>query len=132
MRHILILAVALIAINAHCESLPDAPVQGTPPETHHTLFTREYKIAFSSNAALRVTDAIVTCHNLTLYHGREYLMPMQNCAGNAAWQLGMIPAQIGTVALLEHYHHHKLARVAAWAFPAVDLPSVIYSLAHAH
>jgi len=120
----LLLASATLA---HAGELPNAP--SADRQQAARLFSRQNVAAFTINAGLRTADAALTCRNLNR-GGREYEAPMQTCAANAAFQLAMIPAQIGAVKLLQHYHHYKLARIAAWGFPAADAPSVVYSATH--
>lgn len=119
--------VVFLSIAAHCGELPNAPEPQTAP-----VFTRTNVLLFSANAGLRITDAVATCQDFGRPLHHELTLPFQSCAGVAAWNLAMIPAQVGTVALLQHWHHNKLARVAAVAFPMVDVPSVIWTLTHEH
>ena len=121
----LLAIVVFLTVTAKCGELPKAP----EPQTEH-LFSRTNVLLFSANAGLRVTDSVVSCQSAGYPHWKEQALPFQSCGVITAWNLAMIPAQIGTVALLQHFHHNKLARIAAVAFPAVDLPSVIYTATH--
>lgn len=124
---ILALVAGVLAVVAHCEEpLPNAP----EPQQTHRLITREYTAAFAANVGLRIYDVVSTCATTDKPNFREHTTPSQTCGGIAAWNLSMVPAQVAVVAALEHYHHHKLARVAAWAFPVADIPAIIYTATH--
>ena len=127
MKRRILASLLLLASASLAGELPNAP--SADRQQAPRLWSKENVTAFAVNAGLRTADAALTCRNLNA-GGREYEAPMQTCAGNAAFQLAMIPAQIGAVKLLQHYHHYKLARIAAWGFPAADAPSVIYSATH--
>lgn len=116
-----IVAVLVLSALARCQELPDAP------EPQHSTFSREYVTAYSVNAAVRVADAAVTCHSASRPNFHEYTAPSQGCAGISAWVLAGVPAQIATVALLNHFHRYRAARVAAWLYPSIDAGSLIYS-----
>ena len=127
MKRRILASLLLLASASLAGELPNAP--SADRQQAPRLWSKENVTAFAVNAGLRTADAALTCRNLNA-GGREYEAPMQTCAGNAAFQLAMIPAQIGAVKLLQHYHHYKLARIAAWGFPVVDAPSVVYSATH--
>ena len=117
-----LVAVLVLSALAHCQDFPDAP----EPQ-HNRTFSREYLIAYSVNAGVRVADAAVTCHSASRPNFHELTAPSQTCAGISAWVMAGVPAQIATVALLNHYHHYKAARWAAWFYPAIDVPGLIYT-----
>ena len=115
------LVILLLTGTLVAAEIPDAP----QPQ-HTRLWSRQNIVAFSLNAGLRVADSAVTCQNLS-HGGHEFSLPMQSCGGVTAWNLSMVPAQIGAVYLLQRTGHHKLARITAWGFPAADVPSLAYS-----
>ena len=118
--------VTFLCVTARCETLPDAPVLGQPEAIHARLLTREFISAIAVNAGLRVTDAVITCHNLGV-GGHEYMLPTQSCAGASAWVLSGIPVQVLGVWAFERTGHHKLARIVAWGMPASSAISVTFS-----
>ena len=122
--------VVFLTVTAHCETLPDAPALGTPAETHQRLFTRENLVAFSLNVGIRSVDVYITCHNLGS-GGHEFVNQTQSCAGNAAMILSVVPLQMVCVKLAQP-NHRKIAAFCRWGAPVSDVPSVIYSLSHAH
>ena len=129
MKRRILASLLLLASASLAGELPNAP--SADRQQAPRLWSRENVTAFAVNAGLRVADTAITCHGLNSVKGwREYELPTQSCGPAAGMILASVPLQIGAVWLLQHYHHYKLARIAAWGFPAADAPSVIYSATH--
>jgi len=129
MKRRILASLLLLASASLAGELPNAP--SADRQQAPRLWSKENVTAFAVNAGLRTADAAITCRGFNNTPGwREHELPSQSCAGTATMILVSVPAQIGAVWLLQHYHHYKLARIAAWGFPAVDAPSVVYSATH--
>jgi hypothetical protein len=79
----------------------------------HKFFDKQQMIALYVHAGVRTADTIETCH--TIANGAtEMWIPMQSCAGIAAWQAGSVGVVLGIGWLFHKTGHHKLERITPW------------------
>lgn len=82
------------------------------------------------HAGLRAADTVQTCIHLRDPQWHEDFLPWQSCAPIAAYNAGMVGAEILSSHELTHYGHRRLARLDRWAFIAPPAVAIVWSFMH--
>jgi len=109
----LALLFLLVGAMGHCQTLPDSP--------RPKLLDTTNKIAFTALLAVRTADTVQTCGKFGP-RWREHDLPVQSCAGVAAFNYGFTAAGLGAAYLLQRHGHTRLAR---WAAPLATVGSAV-------
>ena len=102
------------------DSMPAAPAGNaliravTPSQSgQRKFFDKQQMIALYVHGGVRTADTIVTCHKIA-NGATEVWIPMQSCAGIAAWQAASVGVTLGIGWLFYKTGHHKLERITPW------------------
>jgi hypothetical protein len=121
--------------------LPDMPTPkvATPTQTVNSLLKGPYepygtkwvKRVRTVEAGTVALDTAITCRNLSFPRGREYNLPINNCAEMIGFQVGEHLLGYGLSRLIWRVtHNHKLAMLPQLYLIGGNLSGAAYSLEH--